>query len=135
MANDVAKRSSDSPSGFFRLLDGRASVVEKLYAQSQAACWGLSLERFSLSRAKCCQTLFGRTRFRAKTRGLPYFASCGRPCFGRRLRHWLRVRVGAFFRYIQAVSLLRRRCYHLAFVERPLCPRVCRLFVRHPLWQ
>jgi|SRR5579864_6665409 len=49
MANDVAKRSSDSPSGFFRLLDGRASVVEKLYAQSQAACWGLSLERFSLS--------------------------------------------------------------------------------------
>src|SRR5690348_14656866 len=49
MANDVAKRSSDSPSGFFRLLDGRASLVEKLYAESQAACWGLSLERFSLS--------------------------------------------------------------------------------------
>lgn len=49
MANDVAKRSSASPSGFFRLLDGRAPLVEKLYAQSQAARWGLTLERFSLA--------------------------------------------------------------------------------------
>ena len=31
------------------MLDGRASLVEKLYAQSQAARWGLSLERFSFS--------------------------------------------------------------------------------------
>jgi RNA polymerase sigma-70 factor len=49
MAKDVPERSTESPSGLSRLLDGRASVVEKLYAQSQAACWGLSLERFSLS--------------------------------------------------------------------------------------
>ena len=32
-----------------RLLDGRASLVEQLYPQSQAARWGLSLEKFSLS--------------------------------------------------------------------------------------
>ena len=49
MAKDVPERSTESPPGLSRLLDGRASVVEKLYAQSQAACWGLSLERFSLS--------------------------------------------------------------------------------------
>jgi RNA polymerase sigma-70 factor len=34
--------------GLLRLLDGRSSLVEKLYAQSQAARWSLSLERFSL---------------------------------------------------------------------------------------
>ncbi|HEY6945849.1 MAG TPA: sigma-70 family RNA polymerase sigma factor [Candidatus Acidoferrum sp.] len=37
------------PTGLLRLLDGRSSLVEKLYAQSQAARWRLSLERFSLS--------------------------------------------------------------------------------------
>src|SRR5205823_1563604 len=35
--------------GLLRLLDGRSSLAEKLYAQSQAARWSLSLERFSLS--------------------------------------------------------------------------------------
>lgn len=49
MAKDTPKRSLEPVSGFFRLLDGHASLVENLYAQSQAARWGLSLERFSLS--------------------------------------------------------------------------------------
>ncbi len=49
MGNDLPKQSPDTPSGLFRLLDGRASLVEKLYAQSQAARWGLTLERFSLA--------------------------------------------------------------------------------------
>lgn len=49
MERDTPKRTTESPSGLFRLLDGRASLVEKLYGQSQAARWGLSLERFSLS--------------------------------------------------------------------------------------
>jgi len=35
--------------GLRQLLDGSASLVEKLYAQSQAARWGLTLERFVLS--------------------------------------------------------------------------------------
>jgi RNA polymerase sigma-70 factor len=35
--------------GLFRLLDGNSSLVEKLFAQSQAARWGLTLERFSFS--------------------------------------------------------------------------------------
>ena len=49
MAKDTPKRSTQPSSGFSLLLDGRASLVEKLYAQSQAARWGLTLERFSLS--------------------------------------------------------------------------------------
>src|SRR5215470_16624627 len=49
MPKETAKRSAESPSGLLRLLDGSASLVEKLYAQSQAARWGLSLERFGLS--------------------------------------------------------------------------------------
>jgi RNA polymerase sigma factor (sigma-70 family) len=51
MANDTPMRSPEPEplSGLFRLLDGHASIVEKLYAESDAARWGLSLERFSLS--------------------------------------------------------------------------------------
>jgi len=49
MANNVPKRSPDPPSGLFRLLDGCASLLEKLYAESQALRWGLALERFSLA--------------------------------------------------------------------------------------
>jgi RNA polymerase sigma factor (sigma-70 family) len=48
MAKETPKRSTEPPSGFYRLLDGAASLVEELYAQSQASRWGLSLERFSL---------------------------------------------------------------------------------------
>ncbi len=49
MAKDTPKQSPEPLSGLFRLLDGHASLVEKLYAQSQAARWGLTLERFSLA--------------------------------------------------------------------------------------
>ena len=49
MAKDTPKRTTQSSSGLSLLLDGRASLVEQLYAQSQAARWGLTLERFSLS--------------------------------------------------------------------------------------
>jgi RNA polymerase sigma factor (sigma-70 family) len=50
MADEAPKRIGKPPlTGFSRLLDGRASLVEQLYAQSQAAHWGLSLEKFSLS--------------------------------------------------------------------------------------
>src|SRR5215472_11279628 len=49
MAKDMPGRSAEVPTGLSRLLDGRASLVEKLYALSQAARWGLSLERFSLA--------------------------------------------------------------------------------------
>jgi len=42
-------RSTEAPSGLSRQLDGRASLVEELYAQSHAARWGFSLERFALS--------------------------------------------------------------------------------------
>lgn len=49
MERDTPKRTTESPSRLSRLLDGRASLIEQLYAQSQAARWGLSLERFSLS--------------------------------------------------------------------------------------
>jgi len=49
MAKDMPGRSAEVPSGLSRLLDGRASLVEELYAQSHAARWGFSLERFALS--------------------------------------------------------------------------------------
>lgn len=51
MGKDTPKRSPgpEPLSGLFRLLDGNSSLVEKLFAQSQAARWGLTLERFSLS--------------------------------------------------------------------------------------
>lgn len=49
MGNNLPKQSPDTPSGLFRLLDGRALLIEKLHAQSQAARWGLTLERFSLA--------------------------------------------------------------------------------------
>jgi RNA polymerase sigma factor (sigma-70 family) len=49
MAKDTPKRTTQSSSGLSLLLDGRASLVEQLYAQSQAARWGLTLERFSLA--------------------------------------------------------------------------------------
>jgi RNA polymerase sigma-70 factor len=50
MEKDIPKRPRpDSPSGLSQLLDGRTSLVEKLYAQSQAARWGLPVERFVLS--------------------------------------------------------------------------------------
>lgn len=49
MPKETAKQRAESASGLSRLLDGSASLVEKLYAQSQAARWGVSLERFTLS--------------------------------------------------------------------------------------
>lgn len=49
MPKETAKQSTESRPGLLRLLDGSASLVEKLYVQSQAARWGLSLERFVLS--------------------------------------------------------------------------------------
>lgn len=48
MPKETTKESTGAASGLSRLLDGSASLVENLYAQSQAARWGLSLERFSL---------------------------------------------------------------------------------------
>src|SRR5947208_5478307 len=49
MPKETAKPGAESPPGLSRLLDGSAFLVEKLYAQSQAARWGLTLERFVLS--------------------------------------------------------------------------------------
>jgi len=49
MPKQTAKQNTESRPGLLRLLDNSASLVEKLYAQSQAARWGLSLERFVLS--------------------------------------------------------------------------------------
>lgn len=49
MAKDTPKQTTESPPGLSLLLDDRSSLVEKLYAQSQAARWGLALERFVLS--------------------------------------------------------------------------------------
>ncbi|HKW65607.1 MAG TPA: sigma-70 family RNA polymerase sigma factor [Candidatus Acidoferrum sp.] len=49
MPKETTKQSAEFRPGLLRLLDGSASLVEKLYAQSQAARWGLSLERFVLS--------------------------------------------------------------------------------------
>lgn len=49
MPKETAKQGTKAASGLSRLLDGSASLVEELYAQSQAARWGLTLERFVLS--------------------------------------------------------------------------------------
>src|SRR5215467_12145770 len=49
MAKETAKQGTQPPSRLSQFLDGSASLVEKLYAQSHAARWGLSLERFVLS--------------------------------------------------------------------------------------
>ncbi len=49
MAKEMPKRNTRSSPGLSLLLDGHASLVEQLYAQSQAARWRLTLERFSLS--------------------------------------------------------------------------------------
>src|SRR5215831_15968649 len=49
MAKETAKQGTQPPSRLSQFLDGSASLVEKLYAQSQAARWGLSMERFVLS--------------------------------------------------------------------------------------
>jgi len=49
MRKETAKQGAEAASGLSRLLDGSASLVEKLYGQAQAARWGLSLERFALS--------------------------------------------------------------------------------------
>ena len=49
MPKETAKQGTESPSGLSRFLDGSASLVERLYTQSQAARWELSLERFVLS--------------------------------------------------------------------------------------
>jgi RNA polymerase sigma factor (sigma-70 family) len=49
MAKDTPKRTTQSSSGLSLVLDGRAPLVEQLYAQSQAARWGLTVERFSLA--------------------------------------------------------------------------------------
>lgn len=49
MAKDTPKRTPEASSGLSLLLDGRASLVEKLYAKSQAIRWGFSLERFTLA--------------------------------------------------------------------------------------
>lgn len=49
MRKETAKQGAEAASGLSRLLDGSASLVEKLYGQAQAPRWGLSLERFALS--------------------------------------------------------------------------------------
>ena len=49
MPKETAKQGSEAASGLSRFLDGSASLVEKFYAQSQAARWGLTLQRFALS--------------------------------------------------------------------------------------
>jgi RNA polymerase sigma factor (sigma-70 family) len=49
MPKETAKQSTGAASGLSRLLDASASLVEKLYAQSHAVRWGLTLERFVLS--------------------------------------------------------------------------------------
>ena len=41
-----------------RLLDGRASIVEKLYAPSQAGRWGLARERFAAAVARSAKKRF-----------------------------------------------------------------------------
>ena len=62
MAKDTPKRGIESEplSGLFRLLDGHASVVEKLYAQSAAARWGLTLDRFARSLERSATKRFAR---------------------------------------------------------------------------
>src|SRR2546429_2894501 len=49
MAKDTPKQNPEPISGLFRLLDGLASLVEKLYAESQAARWGLTVVRRGLA--------------------------------------------------------------------------------------
>lgn len=49
MTKDTPKQTTESPSGLLLLLDVRSALVEKLYAQSQAARWGLASDRFALS--------------------------------------------------------------------------------------
>src|SRR6266704_908775 len=49
VVKDMPKRSTQPSSGLSLLLDSRASLIEKLYVQSQAARWGLALERFALA--------------------------------------------------------------------------------------
>lgn len=49
MTKDTRKQTTEPPSGLSLRLDGRSSLVEKLYAQSQAARWGLASDRFVLS--------------------------------------------------------------------------------------
>jgi RNA polymerase sigma factor (sigma-70 family) len=59
MADETPKRfGRPSLRGFSCLLDGCASLVEQLYAQSQAARWGLSLEKFSLSLERSARKSF-----------------------------------------------------------------------------
>lgn len=48
MTDETSKRVGQAGfRDFLRFLDGRSSLIEQLYAQSQAARWGVSLERFS----------------------------------------------------------------------------------------
>lgn len=48
MKEELPKRSgTPSSEGPSRLLDGLPSLIERLYAQSQASRWGLTLERFA----------------------------------------------------------------------------------------
>ena len=49
MAKNTPKQTTESSSGLSLLLDGTSFLVEKLYAQSHAARWGPTLERFVLS--------------------------------------------------------------------------------------
>lgn len=49
MPKETEKQRTGAASGLSRLLDGSAPLIEKLYAQSQAARWGLTLDRFVLS--------------------------------------------------------------------------------------
>ena len=59
MADETPKRIGKSPlTGLSRPLDGRASLLEQLYAHSQAARWGLSLEKFSLSLERSARKSF-----------------------------------------------------------------------------
>jgi len=60
MGKDTPKRSTEPAphAGLFRLLDGNSSLVEKLYAQSQAGGWGLTLERFSHSVERSAEKRF-----------------------------------------------------------------------------
>src|SRR6266700_1963982 len=49
MPNDISKQINSPSLGFPPLRQVPASFVESLYAQSQAARWGLALERFAFS--------------------------------------------------------------------------------------
>jgi RNA polymerase sigma factor (sigma-70 family) len=59
MTEETPKRGGEPPSAdLSRLLDGRPFMVEKLYAQSQAGRWGLSLERFAASLERSARKSF-----------------------------------------------------------------------------